>query len=161
MAFKLDEIFNDIATGLGNIKIANEWTPGKNYLTNIGNHLETWLIKPVPNEDDDEFILEDPVIEKKQEDEFTDHHTFYYLFSIKVYQAKGDSTIAELRKIRMDLFHCAGKLSSEFLAKYNDTVFEIPRCEIVVEESNKTVGGLIFNLRIQFTDDPFMMIEEF
>jgi len=163
MAFKIDEIFDDVVAGLGAIKTSNTWDDGSAifYQTNIGGHLETLLIKPVPDEVDDEFILEDPLIEKKAQDEHTDHHTYFYSFSIKAYQAKGNSTIGELRKIRMDLFHCVGKLSGEFLIKYKDTIFEIPRCEIVVDEGNKTVGGIIFNLRIQFTDDPFMMIDEF
>jgi len=160
MAFKIDEIFSDVKTGLQNIRTANEWLTGKNYLTDIGEHLEDWETKPVPQEIDNEFILEDPVVEKKQEDEFTDHHTYFYLISVKAFQAKDENTIVELRKIRMDLFHCAGKLSTEFLEKYNDTIIEIPRCEIVVEETNRVVGGLIFNMRIQFTtDEPFMVDE--
>jgi len=161
MAFKLDQIKTDLLAALGTIKTTNEWATGKNYLTNIGNFIETWEVHPVPQENNDEFILEDPVIEKIPEDEPMDHHKFAYIFSIKAFQAKGDSSIAEIRKIRMDLVHCIGKLSIASLIKYKDTVFEIPRLEIQVKEENRIVAGLICVLRVTFADDPFFMIEEF
>lgn len=155
-----EALYQDLLTYFASILIANEYAPGKNYETDIGNFVKDWNIYTIGDEETEVMIIEDVETNYEDQDENSPDHKVIHTYSVKLFLAKTNSTLAELRKASRDLRRCLGKNLDTLTTKYIGLVIKPVTLVKGYEKKERTRGGLVFRFTAEWSQEKWLIGEQ-
>lgn len=156
---KEQAVYQDLLLMFAAIKTTNLYAPGEFYESNIGNFVKDWADVPISDEETDVLVIEDAEINYNEQEEMSADHKVIHTYSIKLFLAKGDDTIAEIRKAARDLRRCIGANVSAFLTKYHAIAIKPVTLVKGVKKEDRMIGGLIFRFTIEWSQEKWLIDE--
>lgn len=156
---KEQQLYIDLLALFATIKTTNEYAAGKNYETNIGNFVRDWSDVPISDEETEVLILEDPEINYSEKQEHSADHEVSHTFVAKLFLAKTNTTLTDLRKAQRDLRRCLGSNIQTFITKYHAIAFKPVTLVKGFEKGERTRGGLVFRFTVEWSQEKWLINE--
>ncbi len=156
---KEEALYQDLLTYFATILVANEYAPGKNYETDIGNFVKDWNTYSIGDDETEVLIIEDAETNYLDQDENSADHKVIHTYFVKLFLAKTTTTLADLRKASRDIRRCLGKNMNELTTKYIE--LEIKPVTFVkgYEKKERTRGGLVFRFTAEWSQEKWLIGE--
>ena len=156
---KEQQLYIDLLALFATIKTTNEYAAGKNYETNIGNFVRDWSDVPISDSETEVLILEDPEMNYAEQEEHSADHKVSHTFVLKLFLAKGEDTLDELRKAQRDLRRCLGANIAAFITKYHAIAFKPITIVKGFEKAERLRGGLVFRFTAEWSQEKWLIDE--
>jgi len=114
------QLYNLVYAGAEKIKTTNEYAPGKNYETDIGDYIQEWMDKVNSEIKKEVFEIRDPNGEASDDQEPIQNEIISWDFVVGV--KKGNLTAQYLRSARADIYRMIGSNIDAWRAAVNGSL---------------------------------------
>lgn len=154
-----ESLYQDLLINFKTILTTNTYAVGKNYETNIGNFVKDWNLFSIGEDETEVLIIEDAETAYVDQDEHADDHKVIHTYSVKLFLAKTDNTISDLRKASRDLRRCLGTNMDTLTAKFISLVMKPVIIVKGLEKKERTRGGLVFRFTSEWSQNKWLIDE--
>lgn len=153
------ELYIDLLAIFATIKTTNQYAAGKNYESNIGNFVRDWSDVPISDDETDVLVLEDPEMNYNEKQEYSADHEVSHTYVVKLFLAKEDDTLDELRKAQRDLRRCIGANLATLINKYHTIAIRPVTIVKGFEKGERARGGLVFRFTVDWSQEKWLINE--
>lgn len=159
MKIQEQQLYIDLLAAFSTIKTTNQYASGKNYETNVGKFVRDWTEIPISDDETEVLILEDPEMNYAEQEEHSADHKVSHTYVAKLFLAKADNTLDELRKAERDLRRCIGANLAMLINKYHTISIKPVTIVKGFEKGERTRGGLAFRFTVDWSQEKWLINE--